>query len=133
MLFDALGVGVGAVNLVDCEYDRHTCRLRVADGFLGLGHHRIVGRNHDDGDVGNLGSTRTHCGKGLVTWRIQKGNVLSVGKLNAVGADVLRDSTRFTCNYVRLSDVVQKRRLTVVDVTHYSNNRGSWYEFGIVF
>ena len=58
-----------------------------------------------------------------MTWGIEEGDVLSVGKLNAVGADVLRDSARFTCNYVRLADVVKQRRLTVVHVTHYGHDR----------
>ena len=41
-----------------------------------------------------------------------------VVEFHAVGTDVLGDSTRLSGNDVSLSDVVQKRRLTVVYVAH---------------
>src|SRR5438105_2062511 len=34
------------------------------------------------------------------------------------GADVLRDPAEFACGYIGLSDRVQQRRLSVIDVSH---------------
>jgi hypothetical protein len=42
-LLDAVRVGFGLVDLVDRHHDRHTGRLGVRNGFLGLRHHAVVG------------------------------------------------------------------------------------------
>ena len=39
LFLDALGVGVGAIDLVDGKNDGYVGRLSVANGLLGLGHH----------------------------------------------------------------------------------------------
>ena len=39
LFLDALGVGVGAIDLVDGKNDGYVSRLSVANGLLGLGHH----------------------------------------------------------------------------------------------
>ncbi len=108
LFLDALGVGVGAIDLVDGKNDGYVGRLGVTDGFLGLGHDRIVGRNHNNGNVGNLSTTGSHGREGLVTGSIQKGDVLIVVEFHAVGTDVLGNSARFSGNDVGLADVVQK-------------------------
>ena len=108
LFLDALGVGVGAIDLIDGKNDGYVGRLGVADGFLGLGHDRIVGRNHNNGNVGNLSTTGSHGREGLVTGSIQKGDVLIVVEFHAVGTDVLGNSARFSGNDVGLADVVQK-------------------------
>ena len=56
-----------------------------------------------------------------------------VVEFHAVGTDVLGDSTRFSCNDVGLSDVVQKRRLSVVNVAHYRYNGRSRNEVDLIF
>ena len=47
-------VGVGPVHLVDGHDDRDVGRLGVVDGLDRLGHHAVVGRHHQDHDVGDL-------------------------------------------------------------------------------
>ena len=70
LFLDALGVGVGAIDLVDGKNDGYVGRLSVANGLLSLGHHRIVGRNHNNRNVGNLSTTGSHGRKGFVTGSI---------------------------------------------------------------
>ena len=65
------------VNLVESNDNRHPSGLRVVDGFLRLGHHRIVGGYHDDGNVRHLGTTGTHGRKGFVTRCIKESNGLA--------------------------------------------------------
>ena len=52
LLLHAVGIGLGLVDLVHRDDDRHVGRLRVRDRFLGLRHHAVVGRDHQDDDVG---------------------------------------------------------------------------------
>jgi hypothetical protein len=60
LLLDALGLGVGLVDLVDGDDDRHLGRLGVVDGFERLRHDAVVGRHHQHDDVGDLGAAGAH-------------------------------------------------------------------------
>ena len=44
---DGVGVGAGLIDLVDGEDDGNARSHGVVDGFLGLGHHIVVGGNDD--------------------------------------------------------------------------------------
>ena len=66
LLLDAVDVGVGLVDLVDHDDDRHAGRLGVVDGLDGLRHDAVVGGHHDGGDVGDLGAAGAHGGEGGV-------------------------------------------------------------------
>ena len=54
LLAHAVGVGVLAVDLGDRDDDRHLGRTRVVDRLDGLRHHAVVGRDHEDRDVGGV-------------------------------------------------------------------------------
>ena len=112
-----VGVGVGFVYLVDSEDHGNACGLRVVDGFDRLRHDAVVGRDDDDGDVGNLGTAGTHGGERFVARSVEERDFLTV-ELDAVSTDVLSDTSGFALDDVGFADVVQKRRLTVVDVAH---------------
>ena len=64
---DLRGVGLGLVDLVDGDDDRHVGGAGVVDGLEGLGHDAVVCCDDDDDDVGDLGPTGTHAGEGFVT------------------------------------------------------------------
>ena len=73
LLHDPVGVGVLAVDLVDGDDDRDLGRLGVVDRLDGLGHHAVVGRHHEDDDVGGLGATGPHGGERLVAGGVDEG------------------------------------------------------------
>ena len=127
LLLDVVGVCARLVDLVYGEDHGHTCGLRVVDGLDRLRHDVVVGRNDDDGHVGDLGTARTHRREGLVTRRVEEGDLLTV-EVYRVGTDVLRDAAGLTLDDVRLADVVQKRGLTVVDVSHDRHDRRTRHE-----
>ena len=54
LLAHAGRIGVLAVDLGDRDDDRHVGRARVADRLDRLRHHTVVGRDHEDRDVGDL-------------------------------------------------------------------------------
>lgn len=103
--FDPLGVGLRLVALVHRHDDRHcgttqsaarslspqhgltggglTCSsLGVLDGLDRLVHDAVVGRHHQDDDVGGVGSAGSHGGEGGVTWGVQEGDLLTRGQLD---------------------------------------------------
>ena len=99
----------------------------MVDGLNRLGHHTVIGRDHEDRDIGDLRATGTHSREGFVTGGIDKGDraggaVLSLDG-DLVGADVLGDATVFGVDDVRVADRVEQLGLTVVDVTHDGNDR----------
>ena len=66
LLAHAGRVGVFAVGLGDRDDDRHFGGARVRDRFDRLRHHAVVGRDHEDRDVGDLRAARPHGGERLV-------------------------------------------------------------------
>ena len=97
-------------------------RLGVGDRFLGLRHHAVVGRHHQDHDVGRLGAARAHRGERGVARRVEEGDH-AARRLDVVGADVLRDAARLAGRHARGADVVEQRGLAVVDVAHDGDHR----------
>ena len=124
---------MGFVHLVDGKDDGHVGRYGVADGLLGLRHDVVVGSDDDDGDVGDLGASGTHGGEGFVARGVEEGDFAAVVERHVVGTDVLRDAAGLACNDVRLADVVEERRFTVVYVTHDGDDGCAGQEvFGVV-
>ena len=125
---DGIGVSTGFVDFVDGKDDGHTSSHSVVDGFLRLWHHVVVGSNDDDGDVGDLRTTSTHSREGFVTWSVEESNLTTILELHVVSPDVLGDTTGFTGNHVGVADVVEERSLTVVNVTHHSDDGRAFAE-----
>ena len=99
----------------------------MVDGFNRLRHDAVLGRDHEDRDIGDLGTTGTHGREGLMTGGIDEGDraasaVLS-RDLDLVGTDVLRDATMLGVDNVSVTDSVEQLGLTVVDVTHDGDDR----------
>ena len=63
---DPVGVGVGLVDLVEGDDDRHLGRAGVVDRLERLGHDAVVGGDDDDRDVGDPGAAGTHGRERLV-------------------------------------------------------------------
>ena len=109
-LLDAIRIGVGLVDLVDGDDDRHACRARVFDGFDRLRHDAVVGRDDQHDHVGRFRAARAHHRERFVTGRVEKHDaarfvrIVRTRHLHAVGADVLRDAAGFAGGDVRLRE-----------------------------
>ena len=114
------------VDLVDRDDDRDLGRQGVVERLDGLRHHTVVGRHHQHGDVGRLGTTGTHGGERLVARGVDEGDlalfVVDLGG-HLVGADGLGDATSLAGDHVGLADRVEQLGLAVVDVTHDGDHR----------
>ncbi len=124
---DPVRVGIGLVDLVERDDDRHLGRLRVADRLERLGHDAVVRRDHDDGDVGDPRAAGAHRGERLVTRRVEEDDALAVlGDL--ARADVLGDAAALAGRDLGRPDRVEQARLAVVDVAHDGHDRGARLE-----
>jgi hypothetical protein len=117
----ALEIGVGPVDLVDCDDNRHLRRARVVDRLDRLRHDAVVGGDDEDDEIGDFCAPRAHRGKRLMARRVEEGNAAAVD-LNVVRADMLCDAAGLAFRHVRAADRVEKRGFAVVDVAHDRND-----------
>ena len=87
-------VGTRQIAFIQGHHDRHFRRLGMGNRFLRLRHDSIVGRNHQNSDVCDVGTSGTHFGKGFVARRIDEGDFSSIF-LDGIGPYVLGNSPRF--------------------------------------
>ncbi len=121
LLLHAVGVGVGHVDLVDGDDDRHAGGADVVDRLRGLRHDAVVGGDDEDGDVGDLGAAGTHRREGFVARRVDEGDELAA-HVDLVRADVLGDAAGFARGDVRAADRIEEACLAVVDVAEHGDN-----------
>ena len=126
---DAVGVGVGLVDLVERDDDRHLRRAGVVDRLERLGHDAVVGRDHDDRDVGDLGAAGAHRGERLVARGVEEDDAAAVLD-DLARADVLGDAAPLAGRDVGGPDRVEQARLAVVDVAHDGHDRGARLQVG---
>ena len=92
-----MGLAFGMVAFIDSDDDGNLGVVRVVQGFHRLRHDPVVGRDHQDDDVGHVGPAGAHGAEGGVARRVQKSDLLhlpfafGMRKGNGVSADVLRD------------------------------------------
>ena len=86
-------------------------RLRVVQRLDRLRHDAVVGRDHEDRDVGHLRTTGTHGGERLVARGVDEGDGALVALVlgpDLVRTDVLGDAAGLARDDVRLADRVEE-------------------------
>ena len=129
-MLDAIRIRAVLVDLVDGNDDRHFRRAGVVDRFDRLRHDAVVRRHHEDDDVGDVRATGAHRGERCVSRGVDERDE-ALRRLHLVGADVLGDATRLARGHLGGADVVEQRRLAVVDVTHDGHDRRTRQHFDI--
>ena len=113
-----LRVGVGLVDLVDRDDERHPGGLRVRDRLDRLRHDAVVGGDDENDDVRHLGAARAHRREGGVAGRVDERDLAAERRRHLIGADMLRDAAGLAGDDVGLADRIEQRRLAVIDVAH---------------
>ena len=80
LLADLLRLGIRLIDLVDRDDHRHAGGLGVVDRLDRLRAKAVVGRDHQDDDVGDVGAARAHLREGLVARRVEEGDLRLVGQ-----------------------------------------------------
>ncbi len=123
LLADPVGVGTGAVDLVDRHDQRHAGGLSMFDRLDRLRHHAIVGGDNQHHDVGGRGTARAHGGEGLMARRVEEGDQRAGRCFHLIGADMLGDATGLTGSHGGLAQGIQQAGLAVVDMAHDGDDR----------
>ena len=110
------------VALVQCHDNRHPGRLDVADGLFRLGHDSVIGRDDQHGDVGDIGTPCPHVGERCVARRIHESDGSPV-LFNLVRANMLGDTAGLAGDESRADQIIEQRRLAVVDM---AKKRDDW-------
>ncbi|MNP95084.1 hypothetical protein D3C85_76270 [compost metagenome] len=133
-LGNAISIRTRLVHFVDSHDQRHARCFRMRNCFLGLRHHAVVSRHHQDHDIGCFRTACTHRRKCFMAWRIEEGDH-AARCFHVVCADVLGNAARFAGCNLGATDVIQQRSFTVIDVTHDGHNRCAWqgFDIGVLF
>src|SRR3954466_16073905 len=118
LLLDAAGIRLRQIDLVDGDDERHGGVAGVRYRLDGLRHESVVSGDDQYNDIRDLRAASAHRRECLVAGRIKEADPLAVRQGDVVRADVLSDTTSLAGNDVCLTDVVEQRRLSVIDVTH---------------
>ena len=132
LLFHALDIRAGLIDLVDRHDDLDPCRFRVVDRLHGLRHHAVVRSHYEDRDIRGVCTAHTHCGERLMSRRIQESDLLSID-FHHISADMLSDAACLAVSYVGVADRIQERGLAVVDMAHDTDDRRTFHHSAFVF
>ena len=92
--------------------------------FNGLRHNTVIRRNNKYGNICRLSASCSHCSKSFMSGSIKEGNIATVD-FYFVSTYVLSNTACFSGCNICISDCVEKRCLTVVNVSHNNYDRAS--------
>ena len=117
----------GLIYFIYRNDDGNARCLCVVYSLYRLGHDSVVSRNYDYGNIRRLGASCTHCRKSFMSRGVEECYVFSV-EVYSVSAYMLCYTAGFSRSYTRMTYSVEKRCLTVVNVTHNAYDGASCYE-----
>ena len=123
-LFYPFHISTWFINFIDGNDDINTCCFGMVDRFHSLRHHTVVCGNNQYGNIRSIGTTHTHGCKCLMTRCIKEGDLLSLDGYH-ISTDVLGDTAGLTVGYICLTDRIQKRGFTMINMTHNTDYRRS--------
>ena len=85
----------------------------------------IICSDNEYSDISNFSATSTHRGESFVTWSIDESNCAIytiMFMMNLIRTNMLSNSASFRTKDFSLANRIQKSCLTVINVTHHSNN-----------
>ena len=104
---NSFDVGVGLVDLVDGHNDRDLGGLGVIYCLDRLLHNAVIGRHHQDDDIGNLGAPCAHGCKSFMAGSIEKNDVALV-QLHVVSPYVLGNASGFAFDHFGISNGIEQ-------------------------
>ena len=96
----------------------------MSDRLFGLRHHAVIGSHHQNYDIGGFSAACAHRGKRFMARCIEESNH-AARRFDVVSADVLRNAAGFAGRHFGTPNVIEQRSLTVIDVAHDGNDRGT--------
>ena len=131
-LFYTFDICTWFINLVDGNDDLNTCCFCMADSLYSLRHYTIICCYDQNCDICGVCTTHTHGCKSFMSRCIQECDLLTVN-LYYRSTDMLCDTAGLAACYVCLTDCIQKRCFTMIDMTHNTDYRWSRNHIFLVF
>ena len=100
---------------------RNICAARLEPGR----ELTVICGNNENRDICGLGTAKTHCCESLMSRSIKECDLLTFD-IDNISTDMLGDTASFPCCYMCITDCVQNRCFTMVNMTHNTDNRWSW-------
>ena len=119
----AFGIGAWLVDFVDGHNHRHFRSLGMIDGFNGLRHHTVISRHHQNHNIRDLRTTRTHRRKGGMAGRINEGDLAAQRRHDLISTDMLGNATGFTAHHIGFAQGIEQGGFAVIDMAHDGDNR----------
>ena len=104
----------------------------MRNSLLGLRHDVVVGCDDDDCNIGHLCTAGTHGSKCLVARSVEEGHMTAVLQGHVIGSDVLRNATCLTGDDVGLTNIVEQRGLTMIDMSHHRHDGSTGHQVFLV-
>ncbi len=131
-LFYTLNICTWLIDLID-RYDNFNSRcFGMVDRLDRLRHHTVICCNYKNRNICRICSSHTHCSKRLMSRCIQECDLFSVD-LYYRSTDVLCDSTCLAVCHTGITDRIQQRSLSMVNVSHNTYNRRTFYHSSFIF
>ena len=103
----------------------------MVDSLNSLWHDTVICCDNKDCDICRTCSTHTHCCKRLMSRCVQECDFFSIYLYNR-STNVLCDTTSLSVDDICLTDSVQKGSLTVVNVTHDTDYRWTFFHLAFI-
>ena len=122
LLLYSVRICAGFIDLVDSNYDLDIGCLRMVDRLDGLRHNAIIRCYNEYGDIRGIRTTHTHGRESFMTGRIEECDTAAIDR-NAVGTDVLCDTAGLALCHMGMTDLVEERSFTMIDMAHDADYR----------
>ena len=132
LLLYPFDIGTWLINLVNGNNNLDSGCFCVVDRLDRLRHNTIIRCYNKDRDIRRICSTHTHCCKCFMSRSIKECDLLSVDLDNGC-TDVLCNTAGLTSCYITVTDRIQKRSLTMVNVSHNADNRRTFHHQAFIF
>ena len=122
----SVNVGTFFIYFRKCHDTRNACCFDSFRRFNRLRFCTVFRRDNEDRNVGGGESARAHRGEGFMAGRVEKGDRARAAcriTHHFVRGKPLCDAARLAGDDIRLAQVIEQGRFTVIDVSHDRNHR----------
>ncbi len=130
--FHAIKIYAFFIDLVERDDERKICGFDNVNGFFCLRLHTVIRRDHQNGDIRNFCSARTHHGKRFMSRRVDKRKVTAT-PFHLIRPNVLRDSARFRVHDICFANRIEQFCFSMIHMSHHNHNRRTRYQIFLLF
>ena len=117
-----INISIRLINFINCNYYWNFSSFCMINCFFSLWHNTIISCNNNNNYISNTSTSCTHLSKCFMSRCINKCDITSI-IINRISSNCLSNTTCFTTNYFTFSNIIKKCSFTMINMSHYCNNR----------